>query len=168
LQMFGPAVPVVRQPDGSVITADDAAGNRRSVYVQVRRSQPVTLMETFDTPKMEINCSRRSEAIVATQALALLNSPFIETNAKAVAERVIKAVPGRNERIDFICKLLFTREPAPSERQSLAAFLDAAIAAQLQDKLPEATAAERQAAEDGGWPHAVLTLLNVNEFLFVD
>ena len=29
----------------------------------VRRSQPVTLMETFDTPKMEINCSRRSEAI---------------------------------------------------------------------------------------------------------
>ncbi len=94
LQMFGPAVPVVRQPDGSVITADNPVGNRRSVYVQVRRSQPVTLMETFDTPKMEINCSRRSEAIVATQALALLNSPFMETNAKVVAERVIKAAAG--------------------------------------------------------------------------
>ncbi|HEY2250405.1 MAG TPA: DUF1549 and DUF1553 domain-containing protein, partial [Planctomycetaceae bacterium] len=168
LQMFGPAVPVARQPDGSVVTADNPTGNRRSVYVQVRRSQPVTLMETFDTPKMEINCSRRSEAIVATQALALLNSPFIETNAKAVAERVLKAAAGRDERIDFAWKLLFTREPTAGERQSLVGFLDAAVAAQLQDKLATATGAERQAAEDAAWPHAVLTLLNLNEFLIVD
>jgi hypothetical protein len=141
--------------------------------VQVRRSQPVTLMETFDTPKMEINCSRRNEAIVATQALALLNSPFVETNAKAVAERVTKAAPGRNERIDFAWMLLFTREPAASERQTLAAFLDAAVAVQLKDKLAGekltgTTAAQRQAAEDAAWPHAALTLLNLNEFLFVD
>jgi cytochrome c553 len=168
LQMFGPAVPVVRQPDGSVITADTAVGNRRSVYVQVRRSQPMTLMETFDTPKMEINCSRRSEAIVATQALALLNSPFIETNAKAIADRVTRAASDRNERIEFAWRLLFTREPAASERQSLAAFLDAAVAVQLKDKSPEPTLAERQAAEDAAWPHAALTLLNINEFLFVD
>ncbi len=168
LQMFGPAVPVARQGDGSVVTADDPAGNRRSVYVQVRRSQPVTLMETFDTPKMEINCSRRSEAIVATQALALLNSPFMEINAKVVAEQVMKAAAGRDERIAYAWKLLFTRDPAASERQSLAAFLDAAVAAQLQDKLATANTSERQAAENAAWPHAVLTLLNLNEFLFVD
>src|SRR6185295_4036654 len=53
LEAFGPPVQVVREKDGSIVTADDAAGNRRSVYLKVRRSQPVTLMEAFDTPRME-------------------------------------------------------------------------------------------------------------------
>jgi len=167
-QMFGPAVPVARQPDGSVTSADDANGNRRSVYLQVRRSQPVTLMESFDTPKMEINCTRRTEAIVATQALTLLNSPFMETNARALAGRIIQAAPGRAERILFAWKLLFTREPTETERQALSTFLDSFVAVQLGDKLATAAPAERQAAEDAAWPHAALSLFNTNAFLFVD
>lgn len=167
-QMFGPAVPVARQGDGSVISADDANGNRRSIYLQVRRSQPVTLMESFDTPKMEINCTRRTEAIVATQALTLLNSPFMETNARAVAARIIKAAPGRAERIAFAWKLLFTREPTDTERQALATFLDSYVTVQLGDKLTAAGPAERQAAEEAAWPQAALSLFNTNGFLFVD
>ncbi len=167
-QMFGPAVPVTRQGDGSVVSADDANGNRRSIYLQVRRSQPVTLMETFDTPKMEINCTRRTEAIVATQALTLLNSPFMESNAKALAARIIKAAPGRNDRITYAWKLLFTREPTETERQALSTFLDSSVAVALGDKLASAPTAERKAAEDAAWPHAALSLFNTNEFLFVD
>jgi hypothetical protein len=151
-----------------VISADDANGNRRSIYLQVRRSQPVTLMETFDTPKMEIKCTRRTEAIVATQALTLLNSPFMETNARAVATRIVKAAPGRAERIGFAWMLLFTREPTETERQALATFLDSYVAVQLGDKLAAAVPAERQAAEDGAWPHAALSLFNTNGFLFMD
>lgn len=167
-QMFGPSVPVVRQPDGSVITNDDPVGNRRSVYVQVRRSQPVTLMESFDTPKMEINCTRRSEAIVATQALALLNSPFVEKNAKAVGARIVAATSDRNGRTDFAWRLLFTRAPTESERKLIAEFLDSFVAVQLGDKQALASDAERQAAENEGWAQAALSLLNTNEFLFVD
>jgi hypothetical protein len=167
-QMFGPAVPVMRQGDGSVITADDAGGNRRSIYLQVRRSQPVTLMETFDTPKMEINCTRRTEAIVATQALTLLNSPFMESNARALAARIVRATPARNDRITYAWKLLFTREPTETERQALSTFLDSCVAAALGDRLSSAAPAERQASEDAAWPHAALSLFNTNEFLFVD
>lgn len=167
-QMFGPAVSVSRQGDGAVVTADDAQGNRRSVYVQVKRSQPVTFMESFDTPKMEINCTRRSEAIVATQALALLNSPFMESNAKAVAARVVKTAAGRDERIHFVWKLLFTREPTSTEHAATGGFLDSLVAAQLGEKQATANTTERQAAEDTAWSHAALTLMNANEFLFVD
>ncbi|MGE5192167.1 MAG: PSD1 and planctomycete cytochrome C domain-containing protein [Deltaproteobacteria bacterium] len=167
-QMFGPAVPVARQGDGSVISADDANGNRRSIYLQVRRSQPVTLMESFDTPKMEINCTRRSEAIVATQALTLLNSPFMETSSRAVAARITQAAAGRDERIGFAWKLLFARDPTATERTSVAEFLDVYVAVQLGEKLAAATAAERQAVEDAGWPHVALSLFNTNGFLFVD
>jgi hypothetical protein len=125
-------------------------------------------MESFDTPKMEINCTRRTEAIVATQALTLLNSPFMETNARALAGRIVQAAPGRAERILFAWRLLFTREPTETERQALSTFLDSFVAVQLGDKLATAAPAERQAAEDGAWPHAALSLFNTNAFLFVD
>ncbi|MSR58211.1 MAG: DUF1553 domain-containing protein [Planctomycetaceae bacterium] len=167
-QLFGAPTPVARQPDGSVVTADDPGGNRRSIYLQVRRSQPMTLMEAFDTPKMEINCTRRSEAIVATQALTLLNSPFMESSARATAERIVAAGPDRQARIAFAWKLLYARSPAESERTSLTQFIEQFVALQLADKLTTATAYERVSAEIAAWPHLALILLNTNEFLYVD
>ncbi|HLJ12263.1 MAG TPA: PSD1 and planctomycete cytochrome C domain-containing protein [Planctomycetaceae bacterium] len=165
LQMFGPAVAIVRQPDGSVVSRDGALGNRRSIYLQVRRSQPVTLTEAFDAPKMEINCTRRTEAIVATQALALMNSPFAESSAQAISARIIDSSSQRDARIDFAFRLLLARSPTASERRSLATFLDALTAAQIGQS---ATAAQKQAAEDAAWRDAALALFNTNEFLFVD
>ena len=47
---FGPPVPVSARDDGSVETADDAQGNRRSIYLMVRRSQHLTFLDLFDTP----------------------------------------------------------------------------------------------------------------------
>jgi hypothetical protein len=164
--MFGKPLPVARQPDGSVITGDNA--NRRSIYLQVRRSQPLTLMEVFDTPKMEINCTRRSEAVVATQALTLLNSPFVEASAKAVGERIVKAAGDRPARIDLAWKLLYTRVPTETEKGAVTAFLDQAVQLRLGEGAATATNEARQAAENAAWPDLALTLLNTNEFLFVD
>ena len=63
-QMFGPPVPFVVRGDGEVVAPDAAAGLRRSIYLKVRRSQPLTLLQSFDQPVMETNCtgaaSRRS------------------------------------------------------------------------------------------------------------
>ncbi|MBI5758895.1 MAG: PSD1 domain-containing protein [Planctomycetales bacterium] len=167
-QLFGSPVPVSAGGDGSIGTPDDPVSNRRSVYLLVKRSQPLTLLDAFDTPRMEINCTKRTEAIVATQALTLLNSPFMEANAKAVAERIVAATADRDGRIAFAYRLLFTREPSPAERQNIAEFLDGFVKLQLGDKFSSATADERQAAERLAWPHVSLTLLNTNEFLFVD
>src|SRR5262249_29580127 len=44
-EMYGSPVAMLRQGDGEVITAADAGGGRRSVYLQVRRSQPLTLLQ---------------------------------------------------------------------------------------------------------------------------
>lgn len=167
-QMFGSPVPVSAAGDGSVGTPDDPGSNRRSVYLLVKRSQPLTLLDAFDTPRMEINCTKRTEAIVATQALTLLNSPFMDANAKAVAERIVAATADRDGRIAFAYRVLFTREPSPAERQKIAEFLDGFVKLQLGDKFSTATADERQVAERLAWPHVSLTLLNTNEFLFVD
>jgi mono/diheme cytochrome c family protein len=167
-QMFGVPVPVATAGDGSISTSDDAAGNRRSVYLLVKRSQPLTLLDAFDTPRMEINCTRRTEAIVATQALTLLNSPFMDSSEKALGERIVSANADRDGRIDFAYRLLFTREPTSTERQKVAEFLDGFVRLQLGDKFSTASADDRQAAERTAWPHVALTLLNANEYLFVD
>src|SRR5262249_54572334 len=89
-QMYGPPVLVVRQGDGEVVTPADASGVRRSVYLQVRRSQPLTLLQVFDQPVMETNCTRRATSTVSSQALTLLNSDFLARQASAFAERVLQ------------------------------------------------------------------------------
>ena len=65
-----------RLGNGEIVVQADAAGLRRSLYLQVRRSQPLTLLQVFDQPVIETNCTRRGQSTVAAQALTLLNSEF--------------------------------------------------------------------------------------------
>jgi len=167
LQMHGPPVPVAPQPDGSVATADDEPGRRRSIYLIVRRSQHLTMLELFDTPMMEINCPERTESIVPLQALAMLHGPFAERSSAALAERVLKSATNDGARVELAYKLLFAREPSCSERQALIAFLDAVVRETLGESYPTANDTQKEAAIHAAWTQAALVLLNSNEFMFV-
>jgi len=168
LEMFGPPVPVAAQGDGSFGVADDVPGRRRSIYLKVRRSQPVTLLETFDTPKMEVNCARRTEAIVATQALVLLNSPFVETSAQRLAKRLMAVSTDRNARLTTAYQWLFTRDPSETERHTIGKFLDEFVQVQLGPTAASATPEQQAAAELAAWSQASLAWINSNEFLWAD
>ena len=91
--MYGPPVPMLRQGDGEITASADASGARRSIYLQVRRSQPLTLLQVFDQPVIETNCTRRAVSTAASQALTLLNSDFMTRQADAFAGRVMKEKP---------------------------------------------------------------------------
>jgi hypothetical protein len=148
---FGPPVPVVRHGDSSIQTRDDAQGNRRSLYLIVRRSQHLTLLELFDTPMMEINCPQRTVSTVPLQALALMHSPFAEGNAAALADRILREAPQDNAaRITFAYHLLFARDPRPTEVEKIQHFVQA---------LGE--------GERAAWVQTALVLLNSNEFIYV-
>src|SRR5206468_10536868 len=111
-QRFGPPVPVSAGGGGAVETNDDGQGNRRSVYLIVRRSQHLTLLDLFDTPLMEVNCPERMVSTVPLQALALLNGPFAERNAAALADRILRTAPADEAgRITLAYRLLFARDP---------------------------------------------------------
>ena len=141
-----------RRADGEVVAPDGPEGLRRSIYLQVRRSQPLTLLQVFDQPVMETNCTRRSTSTVSSQALNLLNSEFLIRQAEAFAARVLREEP---------------RDPAGH-------------AVRLAFGRP-ATAAEQRAASAPTWPSrrarrglpAALAdvcqmLLSSNEFAYVD
>jgi hypothetical protein len=151
-ERYGPPVPVARNSDSSVDTSDDAQGNRRSVYLIVRRSQHLTFLDQFDTPMMEVNCPERNVSTVPLQALALLNSPFSERNAAALADRILKAGANDEARMTYAWRLTFGRDPRPPEADKVRRFI--------------AAATENNPNLKDLWTQIALVLMNSNEFLY--
>jgi hypothetical protein len=168
LEMYGPGVPVHLLGDSSVAPGEDAAGRRRSVYLLVKRSQPVTLLDMFDTPRMEVNCTRRAEATTPLQSLVLFNSPWMAAASEKLSARILAAASDRTARIDYACQLLFGRSPSDSEIAAMNAFLDEFVRLRLGEAVVTANSVDRAVVEATAWPHLALTLLNANEFLYVD
>ncbi|MEZ6064075.1 MAG: DUF1549 and DUF1553 domain-containing protein, partial [Planctomycetaceae bacterium] len=84
-QMFGRPAPVAEDDAGQVVIDDNET--RRSLYVKVRRSQPVAMLQAFDAPVMEVNCEIRPVSTVATQSLMLMNSSSVLNHAANLAGR---------------------------------------------------------------------------------
>lgn len=167
-RMHGQPAPVAVQSDGSIVTADDDEGRRRSIYLIVRRSQHLTMLDLFDTPMMEVNCVERAESIVPMQALAILHSPFAEQAASALADCVLACgAPHDDGRIDYLYRVLFTRSPSARERQTLRELMAAVANDFLAAKGASASDADRSGAQRAGWLQIALVLLNSNEFLYV-
>jgi hypothetical protein len=88
---FGPAVAVEENFVGQVVVKDDQP--RRSVYLQVRRTKPVSFLTTFDAPVMTVNCERRVSSTGAVQSLMLMNSEWVLKEAEVFALRVRSQTP---------------------------------------------------------------------------
>ena len=89
--LYGPPVPVAEDAVGHILPANDSA--RRSLYLQVRRTKPVSVLATFDFPTMAVNCDRRAPSTSATQSLVLMNSEFVLSHAGRLAGRVRELTP---------------------------------------------------------------------------
>ncbi|HEU5117222.1 MAG TPA: DUF1553 domain-containing protein [Isosphaeraceae bacterium] len=173
-RLFGPPVPVSEDAVGQVAPADNSA--RRSLYLQVRRSEPVSFLDAFDAPLMAVNCERRTSTTSAPQALVLMNSDFVRDHARTMALRVIAEAPQVSDPssesddpaetpwsgwIGHAWELAYQRPISDAELVLARAF----VADQLAALGQEGEADERH--------RAVLTnlcqqLLSSNEFLYVD
>src|SRR5262249_36168039 len=76
---------------GLTSPAGDSA--RRSIYLQVLRTRPVSLLATFDAPVMTVNCDRRVPSTTAPQSLMLMNSDFVLNHASFLAKRLRAETP---------------------------------------------------------------------------
>jgi hypothetical protein len=127
---------------------DPAEHNRRSVYLYVKRSFPFPMFAIFDEPDTAVSCPRRDVTTVAPQALALLNSEFMEKQARNLAAHVQQAHPGdRNAWVRGAWQLVLSRDPSPEEKEKANSFLKAG---------------------DAEFDKLCLVLLNMNEFLYID
>lgn len=143
LKQFGPPVPITPDDVGQIVVGvdtRDSAGRptdktvalgedefRRSIYVQVRRSMPLSVLEPFDLPMMTPNCAARYRSTVASQSLLMMNSPFVAQQAALLADRVI-ALAGQDPtaQIKQAYWHVFLREPTPQETEQGLQFLSSA------------------------------------------
>jgi hypothetical protein len=185
LGLFGPPLPIKEDETGQVVV--EGAQRRRSIYIQVRRSQPVAMLQAFDAPVMETNCDRRTSSTVATQSLMLLNGEFILEQSAQLAARAIAEAPADVDpqlwqglydfKLDgssvpllaqaaYALECAYSRPPTREELEIAANYLQAQVKLyeeHMANSPPDNVTPARQALTN-----LCQALLSSNEFLYVD
>ncbi len=89
---------------------------RRAAYLPVFRNQLPDLFAVFDFPDPNLSQGRRITTTLPTQALFLMNSPFVAERARIAAERVMAEQPATPARIDLLYERALGRLPTDGER----------------------------------------------------
>ena len=164
LTPFGPADPVEARSDGLVISMPTQGSWRRSVYVIQRRTQPLTILGTFDRPQMNPNCVERMNSTVAPQALHLLNNKMIHELSVAFAGRIKnEAGNDRQAQIKQAYLVALSRSPSKAELDLSLSYLDK-LTLQWKQEQPQKTAEAPQRALEN-FCHAVI---NLAAFIYID
>jgi hypothetical protein len=111
----------------------------------VVRSKQQPFMAALDCADPSLAVEKRNQTITPQQALALLNNKLAVAMAKHFAERVEKLADDDAGRLAAAVRLALGRNPTPTERDALAAYV-----------------------KEHGLANACRVVLNLNEFVFVD
>ena len=169
-EMYGPGIYPRIDPDivntGSrprwpLDARDDESTWRRSVYIFVKRSVLLPLIEVFDCPATVVSGPVRAVSTVSPQALALMNNEFVLQQSGFFAERVEKeAGADRRAQIIRAFKIALNREPRPNEIEWSVSFLNSQEAGYSERKNEKS---QKAALRD--FCHAIF---NLNEFIYID
>ncbi len=97
----------------------------RSVYLPVIRNDLPELFDVFDFADPHATTGMRSQTMVATQGLFMLNDVSVMDAAEATARRMLAtdSTLGPEARLDLLFELVLTARPADEEHQELLAFV---------------------------------------------
>jgi hypothetical protein len=154
----------------------DTEVNRRSVYIFVKRNLIYPMFEAFDAPNAEETCSRRFQTVIPSQSLTLMNDRLVMKWSQALAERVLDDSGLKPEQqVERAFKIALSRPPKPEEEKTVLDFLgrqSAAIAQRLAANekvlLPEKLPAGAEPARVAAFVDFCHTLLNSNEFMYLN
>jgi hypothetical protein len=167
----GPSVPIEARPDGLIVVDEKqlptpTAKWRRSIYLFARRNYHLTLLSTFDTPRMATNCTQRTQSVVPLQALTMLNNALVWEQGRLIAQRVARALPDAPlaRQVELAFRLTLARRPTPDQTAACEALLvkQTEWFARVAPKSTRAQAAHKALA------NLCRMLFNTNEFLYID
>ena len=131
----------------------------RTVYLPIIRSGPqagpARLREVFDFTQPATFAGMRSQTVVPTQSLYLLNDGLLRARAADTAQLVLAATAERDSRLEQLWLRVLNRPIRPDEIAAAARFLD---------RLPPLLAGSKQPEQDA-WIELCHGLLSTNEFL---
>jgi hypothetical protein len=136
----------------------DENSARRSVYLTVKRSQLVPLLQAFDAPEGITGMGERLTTTATTQALAMMNSALVRQSAERLAKRIVKdKTDGPAVAIERAYLLALGRRPTPGERDRMLGFIARLTSESQASRTPD------QALAD-----FCQVLLCLNEFIYID
>ena len=96
---------------------------RRAAFLPVFRNQLPDLFAVFDFPDPNLSQGRRVTTTLPTQALFLMNSPFVAERARIAAEKLMAEETDTAGRIDLLYERGLGRLPTEAERALALEFL---------------------------------------------
>jgi Protein of unknown function (DUF1553)/Protein of unknown function (DUF1549)/Planctomycete cytochrome C len=136
--------------------------SHRSVYLMTQRLLKHPYLSIFDGPDTNVSTEARARSTVPLQALYLMNNPFVQQQAAALARRLIAASSDRALRIVLIHELAWSRPPTCEEQDRATKFLRMSLAALESAGVPPGT------REHEAWTSLARVMLTANEFLYID
>ena len=135
--------------------------NVRSIYLPMLRGRVPEMLQVFDLADPSLITGKRDVTTVPTQALFLMNNPFVAKQAEEMARRILKQ-EGANQqtRIDAAFRLAVGRPASADERQAVAQFLNA-----YRQAIESAGAGVRP--QIAAWTSVCQTLFESGEFRYV-
>ncbi len=138
---------------------------RRSLYVQVRRSRPLAVLEPFDLPELAPNCTKRPSSTVPTQSLELLNSDFVTAQSRFFAVKLTKQSQEIEHQVSQAWRTAFGKEITDEEKEEAISFVT-----EMQEVLTKEY--ESRQLNDDPIIDAVAVfcqaLLSSNQFLYIE
>jgi hypothetical protein len=138
--------------------------NRRSVYLMQQRLKRHPFLGLFDAADGIVSTAHRELTTVPTQALFLMNNPFVHDCSTSLTRRWLATAPPTDGQIAELFVLALGRPPTTAEIAEAREFVTAYQATQATGVSTKTDTEARQAA----WSAFVRSLLVRNEFLFVD
>jgi hypothetical protein len=130
------------EPAGKALKLDEEKNRKRTVYGFISRRKVDGMLALFDFPNPQATSESRMSTLVPPQRLYLMNSPFVEKRASALAAKL----SGTNDdKVREAYRRLYSRDPDPVELKLGLDFLTG-----------------------HDWLQYARVLLGANEFLFVN
>ena len=137
-------------------TSSEEERNRRSIYIHVKRSLLVPFLSVFDLPDPDHSCEARFKTLQPGQALSLLNGQFVHIQAERLAAKIETEIGGDAEqKLAGAVRQIYARDATPEEIEE---------AMRLIKKLET----DYKKSPEESFELACLSMLNWNEFIFVD
>jgi len=154
--MFGPPVNInlsaFQEGRGRPASGPLDGAGRRSIYLSVRRNFLSSFLLAFDSPIPFSTVGKRSLSNVPSQALILMNDPFVHQQSEKWAKKIIAQSAEPLIRLDTMFWQALNRPPSSLELEECLAYLSASAAT---------------ASDFEKWASIAHSLWNVKEFVWI-
>ncbi|WP_417748549.1 PSD1 and planctomycete cytochrome C domain-containing protein [Rosistilla oblonga] len=144
------------------------AQTRRSLYMFSKRGLLPPMMTTFNFSDATQSCGQRDVTTVPTQALVLMNNPFVHDRSSKLAKSIIANAKHPQDQVAQLWSIVYGRKPTAAETQLAQQHLETQL--NRFEKLATTSSQETPApsAETRAMASLAHVLLNSNEFIYID